>query len=722
MGSMEDSLGLKGKNMRGTPTLITPMGSWSTIPTLLVKLQKSGTEIERVKIVATDNKKLMDDCNRIAKFTADRFPRTQIEFIVSSGVEDIKTSEDADTVRAAIIYAAALVAKNDLNFYCLSGGRKSMSSDLQFVASYFSAHKILHMLLPKNLENTACYEFYEESLKSGDEAVYLKTAHDFVLVEIPPLAQQTGYQFVSNEFESLIISAQKKHERVFFTPQCSLVKVSRTELDLFPLVTRSLESTTNLTLNFHRQISPPWNSLYLLAPNQLSRLQAFRIEPENTAVAEALLRKLPKAELHCHIGGILSLHAQINVGKELWNQMKAKERVEAEAWLNTNVELTHRLGNPQKTLQSKPALKELLGSAGRLRPAVTALLLHRYNNETLAQVLWDPVVERRALGIRNTFHIYEEPGELAGSAILRDRRCLGVYAKEIVMFCADHNLRILELRCSPAKYISNEPNGFESQFEFITCLREEIHAAIGLLPLSFSRPRVAIILICDRRRPESFKGTIDTLLAIQNDAVLRDFVVGVDVAGDEIISMTADEISDELVKVREHSLHTTVHAGETVNGGAVWTAVHRFSADRVGHALTLLNDPENGVNLIRKLKDRRITLELCPSSNREVVGYGFRSEEGTTSMPYPLREYLGHGLKVVICTDNPGISRTTPEREFLTASKLCKEPLNLFECLQLIKNSFTASFLPADELKNIMDNANEEVFSVLHSALETLLE
>jgi adenosine deaminase len=67
----------------------------------------------------------------------------------------------------------------------------------------------------------------------------------------------------------------------------------------------------------------------------------------------------------------------------------------------------------------------------------------------------------------------------------------------------------------------------------------------------------------------------------------------------------------------ERCIHVTIHAGETESVDNIWQAVYHLSADRIGHGLKLLDKPE----LIPRFIDKNIGIEMCPSSNDQIIGY-----------------------------------------------------------------------------------------------------
>src|SRR5690606_5728372 len=97
-------------------------------------------------------------------------------------------------------------------------------------------------------------------------------------------------------------------------------------------------------------------------------------------------------------------------------------------------------------------------------------------------------------------------------------------------------------------------------------------------------------------------------------------VLGFDIAGAEdgfppILHLEAFEY------LRRENMHFTIHAGEAFGLPSIWQAVQRCGADRLGHGVRIVDDidfaaatPELG-RLAAYIRDRRIPLEMCPSSN-----------------------------------------------------------------------------------------------------------
>ncbi|MBN2707165.1 MAG: hypothetical protein JXR89_12100 [Deltaproteobacteria bacterium] len=194
----------------------------------------------------------------------------------------------------------------------------------------------------------------------------------------------------------------------------------------------------------------------------------------------------------------------------------------------------------------------------------------------------------------------------------------------------------------------------------------------------------------------------------REDDELAGFVVGLDLAGDENRGRPKS-IAPKLEEVFAHCLPVTIHAGEGSSADAVWQAAYHLHADRIGHGLTLVENQE----LMKRFRDRNICVEMCPSSNLEVVGfYEPGSVDPLCERRYPLKELWHQGLPLTICTDNPGISRTTLSREYLLASRLV-DGLSRWEALALIKQGFAHAFSAAVRREALLKKADRLIYDLI---------
>ncbi|HHK42758.1 MAG TPA: hypothetical protein ENJ50_10105, partial [Planctomycetaceae bacterium] len=226
---------------------------------------------------------------------------------------------------------------------------------------------------------------------------------------------------------------------------------------------------------------------------------------------------------------------------------------------------------------------------------------------------------------------------------------------------------------------------------------------------------VRLILIASRHRRadrilEHVQRTMEWL--DRNERFAERFV-GFDVAGDEMSCRPA-ELRSQLAQLRHRVVRFTVHAGEGPEHGRyienVWQAIYELSADRIGHGLSLgAHD-----RLVRLVRDRGIAIELCPSSNDQIIGYRNRFlSDPHIYDEYPLADYMESGLRVTINTDNRGISRTTLSNEYLRAAAMMPKGLTRWQVLQLVRNGFRAAFCDYQTRQQLLRDAETEIVKLV---------
>lgn len=163
-------------------------------------------------------------------------------------------------------------------------------------------------------------------------------------------------------------------------------------------------------------------------------------------------------------------------------------------------------------------------------------------------------------------------------------------------------------------------------------------------------------------------------------------VAGIDLAGAEALYPT-ENFGEVFAYARERGLPFTIHAGEAAGADSIRKAIE-FGATRIGHGTHLYEDER----LMELVRDRGITLEMCPTSNLQTKAVA-RLED------FPLLRYLRFGIRVTVNTDNMTVSRTTVAGEFeLLRSQF---PLTDEDELTLLRNSAHAAFLPPHEKKEL---------------------
>jgi aminodeoxyfutalosine deaminase len=151
----------------------------------------------------------------------------------------------------------------------------------------------------------------------------------------------------------------------------------------------------------------------------------------------------------------------------------------------------------------------------------------------------------------------------------------------------------------------------------------------------------------------------------------------------------AELFTDIFREAREAGLRLTAHAGEAVGPESIRQAVELLGAERIGHGLTAIQDPE----VMALLRDRRIPLEVCPTSN-VATGLVARLED------HPLPRFIKAGLVVTLNSDDPAMFGTSLTEEFVRSARAFS--LSREQIVGLCENAFRSSFLPEHDKSELL--------------------
>jgi adenosine deaminase len=135
-------------------------------------------------------------------------------------------------------------------------------------------------------------------------------------------------------------------------------------------------------------------------------------------------------------------------------------------------------------------------------------------------------------------------------------------------------------------------------------------------------------------------------------------VVGFDIAGAEA-GFPPTRHLDAFEYLRRENFHFTIHAGEAFGLPSIWEAIQWCGADRLGHGVRIVDDITAGGalgRLAQYVRDKRIPLEMCPSSNVQTG-----AAESIADHPIGLLRKLQ--FRVTVNTDNRLMSGTSMTRE-----------------------------------------------------------
>jgi hypothetical protein len=176
-------------------------------------------------------------------------------------------------------------------------------------------------------------------------------------------------------------------------------------------------------------------------------------------------------------------------------------------------------------------------------------------------------------------------------------------------------------------------------------------------------------------------------------------VVGFDIAGAEAGYPPTRHLDAFHYLQRENS-HFTIHAGEAFGLPSIWEAIQLCGAERLGHGVRIIDDidlnhtPARLGKLAAYVRDRRIPLEMCPSSN-------IQTGAAANFADHPIGDLAKLRFRVTVNTDNRLMSATSMTREM---NELVKAFNWSFLDLQRVTiNALKSAFIPFEERLAIID-------------------
>ena len=177
-------------------------------------------------------------------------------------------------------------------------------------------------------------------------------------------------------------------------------------------------------------------------------------------------------------------------------------------------------------------------------------------------------------------------------------------------------------------------------------------------------------------------------------------VVGFDIAGREVGYPPTDHLEAFQLLQREN-FHFTIHAGEAFGLPSIWEAVQYCGAERLGHGVRIIDDIKLDTSgnyilgsLASFIRDRRIPLELCPTSNIHTGAVQSLEE-------HPIGVLKDLGFRVTVNTDNRLMSNVSMTSELLSLNKTFGWNLDDFSWLTV--NAMKSAFIPFDERIHLIE-------------------
>jgi adenosine deaminase len=190
-------------------------------------------------------------------------------------------------------------------------------------------------------------------------------------------------------------------------------------------------------------------------------------------------------------------------------------------------------------------------------------------------------------------------------------------------------------------------------------------------------------------------------------------VVGFDIAGAEA-GFPPTRHLDAFEYLQRENFHFTIHAGEAFGLPSIWQAIQWCGADRLGHGVRIVDDitgrpgaePVVLGRLAAYVRDKRIPLELCPSSNVQ-TGAAASIAEHPIGLLHDLR------FRVTVNTDNRLMSGTSMSREMALLAEAFG--WGWAELQWLTINAMKSAFIPYDERLTIINEVIKPAYAKLIS-------
>src|SRR5215831_2575253 len=189
-------------------------------------------------------------------------------------------------------------------------------------------------------------------------------------------------------------------------------------------------------------------------------------------------------------------------------------------------------------------------------------------------------------------------------------------------------------------------------------------------------------------------------------------VVGFDIAGAEAGHPPTRHL-DAFQYVARENFHTTIHAGEAFGLPSIWEALQWCGAERLGHGVRIVDDiflVEGRYELGRLaayVRDRRIPLEMCPTSN---VNTG----AAASIADHPIGLLRRLRFRVTVNTDNRLMSATSMGNEFRQLRDAFGYTWDDFEWLTV--NAMKSAFSSFDERLRIINERIKPQYALLRAS------
>jgi adenosine deaminase len=285
-------------------------------------------------------------------------------------------------------------------------------------------------------------------------------------------------------------------------------------------------------------------------------------------------------------------------------------------------------------------------------------------------------------------------------AVMQSAQNLRRVAQECVEDLAEDGVVYAEIRYAPEQHLE----GGLSLEQVVEAVREGF--AAGEQQARAKRQPIVVRQILTAMRHQARSREIAELVVAHRDAG----TLGFDIAGAEA-GFPPTRHLDAFEYLQRENAHFTIHAGEAFGLPSIWEAIQWCGADRLGHGVRIIDDitvlPDGGHRLGRLaayVRDKRIPLEMCPSSN-------VQTGAAASIADHPIGVLKDLAFRVTVNTDNRLMSGTSMTDEMFALVKAFGYTLEDLRWFTV--NAMKSAFLPFDERLALIDSEIKPAYAVL---------
>ena len=211
-------------------------------------------------------------------------------------------------------------------------------------------------------------------------------------------------------------------------------------------------------------------------------------------------------------------------------------------------------------------------------------------------------------------------------------------------------------------------------------------------------------LLCGMRQNNKSQQVAAAVVKFRNKGV-----VGFDIAGPEDGFPPSNQL-ETFEYLRKENAHFTIHAGEAYGLPSIWEAIQICGAERLGHGVRIIDDidfssssPKLGP-LASYVRDRRIPLELCPTSN-------LQTGAAKTFAEHPIGKLAKLRFRVTLNTDNRLMSNTSMSNEMSQCVK--SFDWKFIDLQRVTVNALKSSFIPFEERLEIIEKVIKPAYAAI---------